>query len=77
MANTYTQLHVHLVFAVKGRDSLIVEEVRERIQQYMSGIVRGLEHKMLAIFCMPDHAHLLVGMHPGPIGFGHGAGREA
>jgi putative transposase len=30
----------------------------------MTGIVQQRNHKMLAVFCMPDHAHLFVGMKP-------------
>ncbi len=64
MANTYTQLYVHLIFAVHRRDRLIKESVRERVQQYICGIVRDHRHKPLAVYCMPDHLHLLVGLHP-------------
>ena len=64
MANTYTQLYIHLVFAVQGRRALVAEAVRERVQQYLCGIVREAQHKPLAVYCMPDHLHLLVGLHP-------------
>ena len=64
MANTYTQLYIHIVFAVRGRENLIMPEQRVLIQRYMTGIVQQRGHKMLAIFCMPDHVHLLVGLNP-------------
>lgn len=64
MADTYTQLYIHLVFAVKGRASLVRESLRERLEQYLCGIARTLRHKPLAIYCMPDHLHLLLGLHP-------------
>ena len=64
MANTYTQLYAQLVFAVKGRQSLILKEHRERIHQYITGIVQNREQKMLAVFCMPDHTHIFVGFKP-------------
>jgi len=64
MANTCTQLYIHLVFAVHGRDRLIRETIRERLQQYICGIVRELRHTPLTIYCMPDHLHLLIGLHP-------------
>ena len=47
-----------------GRDRLIQESIRERLQQYICGIVREQRHKPLAIYCMPDHLHLLVGLNP-------------
>jgi len=64
MANTYTQLLIQLVFAVKYRESMIHENVRERVQKYMTGIVQKNGHKLLAIYCMPDHCHILIGWNP-------------
>ena len=64
MANTYTQLYIHLVFAVKSRDSLIRPEHKEELHKYITGIVKNDECKMLAINSMPDHIHILIGLHP-------------
>lgn len=64
MANTYTQLYIHFVFAVQNRASVIHEISRERIEKYICGIANKLKHKPLAIYCMPDHAHFLVGLNP-------------
>lgn len=64
MANTYTQIFIHIVFAVKGRQNLINESFRDELQKYITGIVQNRNQKMLAIFCMPDHTHILVGMKP-------------
>jgi len=64
MANVYSQLYIQLVFAVKGRNSLIKKEFRERVEKYITGIVNEKGHKPLAIYCMPDHTHLLIGLKP-------------
>jgi putative transposase len=64
MANTYTQIYIHIVFAVQGRNNLIPKSIREELHKYITGIVQNRNHKMLAIFCMPDHTHILVGMKP-------------
>jgi REP element-mobilizing transposase RayT len=64
MPNTYSQINIQIVFAVKGRHSLISINHREEIQKYITGIVQNRNHKMLSIFCMPDHTHLLIGMKP-------------
>ena len=64
MANTYTQIYIHIVFAVQGRNNLIPKSIREELHKYITGIVQNRNHKMLAIFCMPDHTHMLVGMKP-------------
>ncbi len=64
MSNTFSQLYVQLVFAVKGRHSLIPAQNREELHKFISGIVQKREQKMLSVFCMPDHAHLLVSIEP-------------
>lgn len=61
MANTYTQLYIHLVFAVKNRDSLIKKEWKNELEKYITGIVQENKHKLLAIGSMPDHIHILIG----------------
>ncbi|MEN8249266.1 MAG: IS200/IS605 family transposase [Bacteroidota bacterium] len=64
MANTFTQLYVQIVFAVQGKQNLIYESIRERIEKYMCGIVSNNQSKPLAIYCNPDHVHILIGLHP-------------
>lgn len=64
MANTYTQIYLQIVFAVKHRESLILEPFRDRLEKYICGIVNKKDQKPLAIYCMPDHVHLLVGLKP-------------
>lgn len=61
MPNTYSQIYIQFIFAVKGRESKILESHRERLQQYISGIVNSKEQKLLAIYANSDHIHLLVG----------------
>ncbi len=64
MANTYSQIYIQVVFAVEGRMNFIRKENREELHKYISGIVNKRGTKMLSIFCMPDHTHLLVGIKP-------------
>ena len=64
MPNTYTQIYIQIVFAVKGRKNLIAKQNREELHKYITGIVQNREQKMLSIFSMPDHTHLLVGIKP-------------
>jgi putative transposase len=64
MANTYTQIYLHVVFAVEGRQSLIKPEHNDELQKYITGIVSGQKQKLIAINNMPDHLHLLVGIKP-------------
>jgi len=64
MANTFTQIHIHAVFAVQNRSSLISKTWEERLYQYITGIIQSNKHKLLAINGMPDHVHILFGMRP-------------
>ena len=64
MANTYTQIYIHIVFAVEGRQSLIPPEHNEELQKYITGIVSSQKHKLIATNNMPDHLHLLIGLRP-------------
>ncbi len=61
MANTYTQLYVHIVFAVKNRDALIQKEWKDNLEKYITGLVHNHKHKLLAIGSMPNHIHILIG----------------
>ena len=62
MANTYTQIYIHIVFAVEGRKNLIQPEHNDELQKYITGIVSGQKQKLIAINNMPDHLHMLVGL---------------
>ena len=64
MANSYTQIHIQFVFAVKYRGALIDNEWKGRLYQYMTGIFQENKHKMLQINGMPDHVHIFIGMRP-------------
>jgi putative transposase len=64
MANTYTQIYIQVVFAVQDRQCLIRPERKEELHKYMTGIVTRQGQKLLAIHCMPDHTHLLIGLKP-------------
>ena len=64
MPNTYTQIHIHTVFAVQNRISLITKNWRERFYQYAIAIIQKHGHKVLSIGGMEDHIHILFGFRP-------------
>ncbi|MEX1268770.1 MAG: IS200/IS605 family transposase [Balneolaceae bacterium] len=64
MANTYTQLHIQFVFAVRYRRSLINPVWKNRLHKYITGIFQHNQHKVLQINSMPDHLHIFVGFRP-------------
>jgi REP element-mobilizing transposase RayT len=64
MPNTYTQMHIHCIFAVQNRISLINDRWREELYKYITGIIQNHNHKLLQLGGMPNHIHVLLGMRP-------------
>ena len=64
MADTYTQIYIHIIFAVKGRSNLISSSWKNELYKYITGIITNEAQKLIAINGMPDHIHLLVGLKP-------------
>ncbi|QEC77081.1 IS200/IS605 family transposase [Mucilaginibacter ginsenosidivorax] len=64
MPNTYTQLYIHFVFAVKYRMAIIRPEWEDDLHRYITGIVQNNGHKLLAINSATDHTHLFIGLNP-------------
>ncbi|MGL5891629.1 MAG: IS200/IS605 family transposase [Bacteroidia bacterium] len=64
MANTYSQLYIHIVFSVKGRQNLIHKEWRDELYKYICGIVNANQQKVYAIGGVADHIHILVSIKP-------------
>ncbi|MDP2302846.1 MAG: IS200/IS605 family transposase [Ignavibacteria bacterium] len=64
MPNTYSQIYIQIVFTVNGKQNLIPNDHREELHKYITGIVQNRGQKMLAIYCMPDHTHIFIGLQP-------------
>ena len=64
MAGTYSQIYIHTVFAVKGRENLLHKPWREDVFKYMAGIIREKNQKPIIIKGVEDHVHLFIGMRP-------------
>lgn len=64
MANTYTQIHLQIVIAVKYRQSLIQPDWEGELHKCITSIVQSFGHKVIAINNMPDHLHLFIGFRP-------------
>lgn len=64
MANTFSQIYLQFVFAVKGRQNLIPKEHKEELHRYITALVQHRQVKLFAINSMPDHIHLLVSFKP-------------
>ena len=64
MANTFTQLYIQFVFAVKDRTSLIRSDWKNELYKYITGVVQNNNHKLIAINGMPNHLHVFIGYKP-------------
>ena len=64
MANTYTQLYVQIVYAVKFRAGLIQPSWKDELYKYSTGIIQKNKHKLITINGMTDHVHILIGINP-------------
>jgi len=64
MANTYTQIYVHFVYAVKYRGCFIAPSWQQELYAYIIGVIEKRRHKVYAIGGMRDHIHIFVSMSP-------------
>lgn len=64
MPNTYSQIQIHIVFTVKGRENLINEKHRNELEKFIGGIISNDKCKTISIYCNPDHTHILIGLNP-------------
>ena len=64
MPNTYTQIHIQFVFAVKYRAGMIDSSWKNELYKYITGIVQRNNHKLISINGMSDHIHILIGLRP-------------
>jgi len=60
MPDALTNLVYHLVFSTRHRAPSIPDVLRERLYEYMGGIIREKRGILLEIGGMPNHVHLLV-----------------
>ncbi len=57
MSDTYTQIYIHIIFSVKGRNNLISPLWEEELYKYITGIVQNKGQKMIVINGVQDHIH--------------------
>jgi REP element-mobilizing transposase RayT len=64
MTVEFTNLYTHFIFTTLHRLPLILEEYRERIEKYITGIVNNNGCRLYAIYANPEHVHFLVSRSP-------------
>jgi putative transposase len=57
MANTYSQINIHCVFAIKGRENFITKHFRDDLHRYISGILKKIAHIHWQSTGWMDHVH--------------------
>jgi putative transposase len=62
MPQTFTQLHYHLVFSTKHRQPTLTPDIRERVWEYLGGIVRGEGGQSILVGGTADHVHMLASL---------------
>jgi REP element-mobilizing transposase RayT len=62
MPQSFTSLHYHIIFSTKDRVASITHDVQQRLYDYMGGIVRAQDGKLIAAGGTADHVHLLVSL---------------
>ena len=64
MAGTFSQIYIHVVFAVNGRENLLLKPWRDEVFKYMSGIIKGKNQKPIIVNGVANHVHLFIGLKP-------------
>lgn len=64
MAYTYSQINIHAVFSVLGRENLLSNKIRGRLFEYMSGTMKGIGLFPLAVNGVEDHVHVFFELPP-------------
>lgn len=60
----YNNLYTHFIFTTFLREALILNNNRERIEKYITGIVNNNGCQLYAIYANPEHVHFLVSRSP-------------
>jgi putative transposase len=60
----YNNLYIHFVFITAGRLPYIQEIHRDRIEKYITGIIRNYNSRLYAIYANPEHMHLIISKCP-------------
>ena len=64
MANTYSQIYIHIVIVVKWRSNLISDNWKADLFKYINAIVVGNKDKLMCINGVSDHIHILLSVSP-------------
>jgi len=63
-SSTYSQIYIQIIFAVKGRVSLILPSWQEDLYKFITGLVKNKGQKLITINGVQDHIHIFVSINP-------------
>ncbi len=64
MANTYHQIYLQMVFAVKYRKAVLHQEWRNQVFGVMGNLINEAKCKTIIVNGVEDHVHCFVGLKP-------------
>jgi putative transposase len=64
MANTYYQVYIQAVFAVKYREALITKECKSKILSLIGNLINETGCKTIIVNGTEDHVHCFLGLKP-------------
>jgi REP element-mobilizing transposase RayT len=64
MANTYHQIYLQIVFAVKYRNALLDKKWREQLLGIIGNLINETGCKTIIINGVEDHVHCFIGLKP-------------
>ena len=64
MANTYHQIYLQLVFAVKYRNAMIDNEWKSKLCGVIGNLINELNCETYIVNGVEDHIHCLIGLKP-------------
>lgn len=64
MANTYHQIYLQTVFAVKYRQAVISKEWKQQVQAVIGNLINETGCKTIIVNGVEDHMHCFVGLRP-------------
>jgi putative transposase len=59
MPQSLSKVYIHLIFSTKNREPILLDIHRDRLHEYMAGILRDLGAPAIEINSEPNHAHVL------------------
>lgn len=60
MTTDYNNLYIHFVFTTANRLPLIREQHRNRIEKYITGVIKNHKCRLYAIYANPEHMHIIL-----------------